>query len=274
MITNDHPVQRVVSTQKPRIMKRILLLAWMTLLVANAFAQVTEGYENVMQRFSIEDSINWGNITQQQVDQIAGMAAKGHSNSLYYLGRCYFNGYGVKKDRLKAVECYSQAAEKDNTEALYYLGFCYKYGYGVTKNETKAEQFFGRSVKWLNEELDNRSYAPYYLALCYNYGFGVDMDHEKSVELYHKAAIMGNSQALVSLAVEYQMGNNNFKKDPQKAVEYFQKAAEWGNPQAQLHLGYCYLDGEGVGKDTEKAREYFRMAAAQGLPKAEEALAK
>ena len=85
---------------------------------------------------------------------------------------------------------------------------------------------------------------------------------------------MGNSQALVNLALDYQNGNNVEYKDSHKAVELYEKAADLGNPQAQLSLGYCYLEGEGVLKDAAKAKEYFMMAADQGLPAAKRALEK
>ena len=133
---------------------------------------------------TLEDSITWGIVSDQQIEQIEAMAANGHSTSQYYLGRCYFNGLGVQKDRDKAYEYYAMAAEKDQSMALYYLGFCSKYGYGTAKNESKAEQFFGRAVKWLSQETDTDSYADYYLAMCHAFGFGVDVDVEKSNQLY------------------------------------------------------------------------------------------
>ena len=66
----------------------------------------------------LEDSINWGLVNSQQVQQLMAMAANGHSTSQYYLGRCYFNGLGVEKDREKACEYYALAAEKDQSMAL------------------------------------------------------------------------------------------------------------------------------------------------------------
>ena len=163
------------------MMKYRLIAAAIVAFMANA----------AMAQHTLEDSITWGNLTPQQVENIMGMASKGHSTSQYYLGRCYFNGLCVQKDRYKAVENYGLAAEKDQTEALYWLGFCYRYGYGVPKNEAKATQLFTQAVKWLNEEIDKNPYAPFYLAMCYNYGFGVDVDHDKAVQMYEKAAEMG-----------------------------------------------------------------------------------
>ena len=104
--------------------------------IAAAIVAITTNV--AMAQHTLEDSITWGNITPQQVENIMGMAAKGHSTSQYYLGRCYFNGFCVQKDRYKAVENYGLAAEKDQTEALYWLGFCYRYGYGVPMDTCSA----------------------------------------------------------------------------------------------------------------------------------------
>jgi TPR repeat protein len=51
-------------------------------------------------------------------------------------------------------------------------------------------------------------------------------------------------------------------------VELFTKAAEMGNPQAQYCLGMCYLDGTGVSYNREIAIQWLQKAAQQGLPAA------
>ena len=176
-----------------------------------------------------EDSITWGIISAPQVEQFVGMANRGHSVAQYYVGRCYFNGYHLPKDKYKAVEFWSKAAEKEQSEALYYMGHCYKYGFGVEKNEARSDEMFKKAVKWLEQETDKDIYAAYYLALCYSYGFGVPVDHPKSFDFFEKAAEKGNSQALVELGLAHLHGNN-VNKDAKKAVEYFNKAAEMGIP--------------------------------------------
>ena len=155
------------------------------------------------QQNTLEDTLTWGNVTPQQVEQLVGMAERGHAAALYYVGRCYFNGYCLPKDKFKAVEYLGRAADKDQPEALYLLGQCYNYGLGVVKNEAKARELFQRAVKWFEQDIEENSYAPYYLAQCYNYGFGVPTDTGKSISLLEKAGNMGNTQALVDLAMAY-----------------------------------------------------------------------
>ena len=138
------------------------------------------------QQPTIEDSLTWGNVTQQQVEQFVTLAANGHSTAQYYVGRCYFNGYHLPKDKHKAVEAFGKAAEKDQSEALYFLGYCYRFGFGVRKDEARATQLFQRAIKWFEEEIEDNNYAPYYLAMCYNYGFGVTADPAQSIKYYEK----------------------------------------------------------------------------------------
>ncbi|MBQ4223644.1 MAG: hypothetical protein II674_07385, partial [Prevotella sp.] len=61
--------------------KSFLLLLMMA--VANlSFAQEGIGDSNEGQNvFTIEDSVTWGNITMEQVERLADMASKGHSNA-------------------------------------------------------------------------------------------------------------------------------------------------------------------------------------------------
>ena len=126
------------------------------LMVIAQFGMAQQPSDTVIYQNSIEDSLAWGNVTPEQVEGFMAMAKMGHSTSQYYLGRCYFNGYGgLPNDKYKALEYFGQAAEKDQTEALYYLGFCYRFGFGVTKNEDRAQQLFEKAVKWLEEEIDN-----------------------------------------------------------------------------------------------------------------------
>ena len=44
-------------------------------------------------------------------------ADKGHVESLYHLGNCYYYGYGISKDYAKAVNCYIKAAKQGSVES-------------------------------------------------------------------------------------------------------------------------------------------------------------
>lgn len=65
-------------------------------------------------------------------------AELGNSKAIYSLGYFYLKGLGeVKQDYIKAINLFRKS---DNPMAKYWLGVCYYYGYGVPKNISKAEE--------------------------------------------------------------------------------------------------------------------------------------
>ena len=56
----------------------------------------------------------------------------------YFLGFCYANGAGVKKDAVAAVRMYRKAAEQNLAQAQWSLGLCYYKGEGVARNAIEA----------------------------------------------------------------------------------------------------------------------------------------
>jgi transglycosylase-like protein with SLT domain/Sel1 repeat-containing protein len=82
------------------------------------------------------------------------------------------------------------------------------------------------------------------------------------------SAIADDPKALFSLAVKYEHAEG-VHKDQDKAMELYCKAAELGDADAQFALGWMYANGRGVSVDNEVAAQLFEMAAAQGHPHAE-----
>lgn len=65
-------------------------------------------------------------------------AEKGNSKASYSLGYMYFKGFGtVKQDYQKAIKWFEKS---DYPMAKYWLGVCYYHGYGVEKNVAKANE--------------------------------------------------------------------------------------------------------------------------------------
>jgi WD40 repeat protein len=63
------------------------------------------------------------------------------------LGRCYDEGWGVRKDDSIAVQWYRKAAEVEHAEALYNLGLCYELGQGVEQDSNAARSLLVRSAE-------------------------------------------------------------------------------------------------------------------------------
>ena len=97
---------------------------------------------------SFGTTLDEGVVAYKKGDYKAGLvifedlASKNDAIAQYYLGKMYANGFGVKKDYLKAKEWYEKAAAQGNAKAQYSLGNMYKYGRGVEKDSKKAKKLF------------------------------------------------------------------------------------------------------------------------------------
>ena len=222
------------------------------------------------------------------------------AETLYNIGRRYYNGDGVAQDYAKAVDCFRQAAEQGDAVAQYKLGVCYDIGLGINKNYKQAIQWYRKAAKqgyaaaqndlgysyysrqgiknykqaiqWYNKAA-KQGYAPaqYNLGLCYAKGHGVIQDDLQAVYWYRKAAEQGYAAAQNDLGNRYYCGQG-VKRDDTQAVYWYRKAAEQGNNLAQYNLGNCYYYGHGVTKDYAQAVNWYRKAAEQGNASAKEAL--
>ena len=63
---------------------------------------------------------------------------RGDAGCMYAIGRCYYAGHGVEKDRRKSREWLKKASELGHADATYFLALCYQRGLGVDKDEAKA----------------------------------------------------------------------------------------------------------------------------------------
>lgn len=69
-------------------------------------------------------------------------AKKGDADAMYYVGRMYQAGWGVKKDLSTAMEWFEKAAKADQVDAQKEYGAALALGDGV-------EQDMQRGLKWL-----------------------------------------------------------------------------------------------------------------------------
>ena len=104
------------------------------------------------------------------------------------------------------------------------------------------------------------------IAEMYWKGEEVTKDSEQSSYWFNKAAEAGNSTSMFHLARRHDFigGLRNSDKDYKKAIYWYTKAAETGRSDAMNRLGWMYLVGQGIGKDCEKAIEWFLKAAEAG----------
>eukprot|EP01127_Copromyxa_protea_P003797 TRINITY_DN13586_c0_g1_i1.p1 TRINITY_DN13586_c0_g1~~TRINITY_DN13586_c0_g1_i1.p1 ORF type:complete len:141 (-),score=29.55 TRINITY_DN13586_c0_g1_i1:31-453(-) len=89
-------------------------------------------------------------------------------------------------------ECVNKYAE--SYWVLYQLGLYNENGYGIPKNRAKALEFF-QNAKQKAELMLDEDHALYVLGELYTHGYGVAPDNKIAEEYYKKAAAMGHKEA-------------------------------------------------------------------------------
>ena len=191
------------------------------------------------------------------VEYYRNVAEQGDASAQCFLGKSYYDGYGVEQSYGKAAELYRKAAEQGCDQAQNNLGGCYYNGYGV-------EQSYEKAVMWYRKAAEQGyANAQCNLGVCYEKGEGVEQSFTEAVKWYRKAAEQGLAQAQCNLGYCYEMGRGVVQSYGE-AVKWYRKAAELGYAMAQTALGACYENGEGVEQSYEKAAEWYYKAAKQG----------
>ncbi|KAI9205047.1 uncharacterized protein BJ171DRAFT_502815 [Polychytrium aggregatum] len=121
------------------------------------------------------------------------LAHDGHSDSQYWIGRCYYFGWGVVEDHKKALEWFSKSADQGNSYGQLGVGeYCY-FGDGAAEDHAKAFECFR-----LSAEQGNR-HGQLGLGACFKNGYGVTRDIDTALFWYRKSAESGLREALDSL---------------------------------------------------------------------------
>jgi hypothetical protein len=81
-------------------------------------------------------------------------ATLGNDKALYSLGYLYLKGFGeIEQDYKKATKYFEKSK---NPMAKYWLGVCYFYGYGVPKNIEKANKLLETHFEVISENLNDK----------------------------------------------------------------------------------------------------------------------
>ncbi|EJK62565.1 hypothetical protein THAOC_16816, partial [Thalassiosira oceanica] len=82
--------------------------------------------------------------------------------------------------------------------------------------------------------------------------------------MIQKRADAGDPAGISNLANQYLCGYSGLQKDVPRAVELYERAAELGDRNAHYNLAYIYSGGVGVKKDTDKVIRHWEKAAMLG----------
>ncbi|RGB29650.1 hypothetical protein C1646_672286 [Rhizophagus diaphanus] len=154
---------------------------------------LNKGIKTNIRKKNFLDYINNNEINLQEMYYWL-LNNQNNSYSIYLLG--YFNYHGIETNinKEKTFELYQKAAKLENIVAQLDLAAIY-IDERDKKNYEKAYELFKKLTEMENPNAINM------LGYCYDYGFGIDVNKQKAVELYQKAADLGNSDALINLEI-------------------------------------------------------------------------
>ena len=149
--------------------------------------------------------------------------AQKYIRSSFYLGVCYDDGFGTKRNVKKAFEWYRVAAvEGGHPESMYNLFIMYRDGVGVGKNNKMA-------LKWLKDAVKQRDISAIRdLGYCYHEGNLLPKDYAKAAKLYNEAAQQGDTKSQWNLALCY-LNGEGVKKSDRWGKYWLEKAAKNGH---------------------------------------------
>lgn len=139
-------------------------------------------------------------------DYVQGMvwlhksAAQNFAPAQAILGRRYYIGEGVERNRFAAESWYRKAAEQGDADGQYGLGFLHQRGDIVKKDDSAAVAWYIKSAS------QGHRFAQLALGNCYYNGEGIPKDFTEAVKWYRKAAAHGLKEAQFKLGRCYADG--------------------------------------------------------------------
>ncbi len=100
----------------------------------------------------------------------------------------------------KSYEYFTLSAKRGNAQAYAHLGLMYLFGKYVEKDVSKTKEYLDIGIN------NNVSFATYTRGLMYENGFEEEVNPSKAMELYKRAAELGNidaQQQLSELKIKY-----------------------------------------------------------------------
>ena len=88
-----------------------------------------------------------------------------------------------------------------------------------------------------------------------------DDDFKKAMSLFKPEAEAGNDIAQFYVGKLFYIGNDDILRSYEDAGYWFKKSIEKNNVEAYVHLGWMYMEGEGVLKNPKKAFDYYEIGA-------------
>jgi len=177
----------------------------------------------------------------------------GNQRGCERLATNYLLGYGIKKDRKKAIKLFKKNCQLNYNGCLLYVG--------VTRKNQRYRDLNISELKRLSKGCELNSSNS-----CNNLGFlslEVYQDYNKAETYFRKACQLKNQESCKMLGFIYK-NKHTGKQDFKKSFKYFSQACELGNGYACFYLGAMYFRGEGSKKNINLSRASYHKACILG----------
>jgi uncharacterized protein len=216
----------------------------------------TEAQWNVAQRYlegnGAPQQARYGAATMEK------LAAENNSDALNSLGTTYARGRGVTIDKALAVQYWLKAVELGNCLSMMNLAEAYDHGWGVDLDAKKATEYIQQAVQCNSPPA---AFDVWKLAKRYQHADGTEQDCAQAVDLYNRAAALGQADAYADLGYIYQNGCGTIQVDTAKAFANYLHGAKLGSAICQNNVASILDDGsESIPRNPVRAYAWLLMA--------------
>ena len=184
-------------------------------------------YEYVGSKFNEDNTKDEKQIIDLYWSQISGKKEKNNLKIIKELAKIYYYGSSVAKQNYEtSLDLFKKAEKLNDSESLFYIGEHYLNGWGTEKNYTRAFEYFKESITYNNSE---NAKAWNSLGYLYYYGLGVEKNIQKAFDYFNVGITYKDSSAIYDAAYLLIQNINNDKnlisKDYTKAYNHVSSLA-------------------------------------------------
>ena len=189
--------------------------------------QKIEKYEYIGTKFDEDNLKDEKQIIELYWSQITDKKESNNLKIIKELAKMYYYGSaGVEQNYQTSLELFQKAEQLNDTESLYYIGEHYLNGWGADQNYSKAYEYFKKAISFNTSDISKCWNSLGYL---YYYGLGVKKDITKAFDYFSIGVTYRDNSAVYDLAYllmeNYKKDKKLAEKDLSKAYDHTSKLA-------------------------------------------------
>jgi len=188
------------------------------------------------------------------INEFEPLVAQEYSPAQYQMALIHLNGFGVKKDPIKAFELLSLSSAQNYPDALFSLSLMYSEGEIVKKDLKTAFALMEKAA------IGNLVSAQFNLGVMYFNGAGTFKDYKKAARWYETAAKQNYALAQFNLALMYFEGLGVEKSIEMSYVWNIISASNgYENARKSRDMDELKLNNLQIGEAREKADRLYQQ---------------